>query len=98
MEEQTPPELRDKIIHARCAIADTILMGSDAPPGRYQAPQGFNVSLEFTDIAEAERIFQALADGGTVTMPVQQTFWAARFGMLTDKFGVPWMVNCEAAS
>jgi PhnB protein len=70
-------------------------MGSDAPPDRYQRPQGFYVNIGTTDPEEAERVFQALAADGKVSMPLQQTFWARRFGMLTDRFGVPWMVNCE---
>jgi len=73
-------------------------MGSDAPPGRYEEPKGFSVSVQIKDPAEAERIFQALAENGKVQMPIQQTFWAARFGMLMDQFGIPWMINCEQAS
>ncbi len=73
-------------------------MGSDPPPERYQAPQGFSVSLSVKDPAETERIFNELAEGGTVHMPVQKTFWSARFGMLVDRFGIPWMLNCEQAA
>jgi PhnB protein len=73
-------------------------MGSDAPPGRQQKPQGFSVNLGFKDPAEAERIFHALVESGTVTMPFGETFWATRFGMLVDRFGIPWMVNCEKAA
>ena len=91
---QTPPELRDQIIHARLDLGEQFLLGCDAPPGRYQAPQGFNVMVAVEDTAEAERIFQALADRGTISMPFQETFWAKRFGMCTDRFGIPWMVNC----
>ena len=74
------------------------MLGSDAPPGRYEEPKGFSVSVQIKDPAEAERIFQALAENGKVQMPIQQTFWAARFGMLMDQFGIPWMINCEQAS
>jgi PhnB protein len=56
------------------------------------------VSLSLQDPAEAGRIFYALADKGTVTMPIEKTFWAARFGMLVDRFGIPWMINCEEAA
>ena len=73
-------------------------MASDAPPDHYRKPQGFSVSLNLSDPAEAERIFQALAENGTVQMPLQQTFWAARFGMLIDQFGIPWMINCDQAA
>ena len=96
-EAHVPAEWHDKIMHARLAVGDEVLMGSDAPPGHYEAPQGFSVSLQIKGVAEAERIFHALAADGTVRMPLQQTFWAARFGMLVDRFGIPWMVNCEQA-
>jgi PhnB protein len=72
-----------------------MLMGSDAPPGHFQQPQGFSVSLIVDRPEDAERIFPALAENGTVRMPLQKTFWAIRFGMLVDRFGIPWMVNCE---
>jgi len=70
-------------------------MGSDAPPDRYSQPKGFCVSIGIDKPAEAERIFKALAEKGTVQMELQQTFWAARFGMLVDRFGIPWMINCQ---
>ena len=92
---QLPPGWKNKIMHARLEIGDNVLMGSDAPPDRFQKPQGFFVSIHTDDPEEAERIFAALADNGNVHMPLQQTFWAIRFGMLVDKFGIPWMVNCE---
>ncbi len=95
MAEQTPPEKLDKIMHASLIVGDTVLMGSDAPPNYFEKPQGFSVSLVFTDPDEAERIFSALAENGTVQMPIQETFWAARFGMLVDRFGTPWMINCD---
>jgi len=88
------PDWRRKVIHARLELGDQVLMGSDAPPERYAPAQGFSVSVTVEDPAEAERIFGALAGGGNVTMPIQETFWAHRFGMLVDRFGQPWMVNC----
>jgi PhnB protein len=94
-EAQTPPEWRDKIMHARLIVDGQALMGSDAPPRHFEKPQGFSVSLGITDPVEAERIFQTLAENGKVKMPLQKTFWAQRFGMLVDQFGIPWMVNCE---
>lgn len=97
-EANVPAEWRDRILHARLTVGDWVLMGSDAPPERYEAPRGFSVTLGIDDPAEAERIFNALAEDGTVRMPLQQTFWAARFGMLTDRFGIPWMINCEQAT
>ncbi|HEX4136428.1 MAG TPA: hypothetical protein VHY84_17585 [Bryobacteraceae bacterium] len=69
--------------------------GSDSPPGQYQKPQGFALQFNLSDPAEAERVFEALAENGTVRMPLQQTFWALRFGELIDQFGIPWMINCE---
>ena len=61
-------------------------------------PQGFSLSVSVKDPAEAERVFAALAENGTIQMPIAQTFWSVRFGMLTDQFGMPWMVNCEQAA
>ena len=98
MEGQVPSEWHNKILHASLSVGDTVLMGSDAPPERYEEPTGFSVSLGIDDPADAERIFHALAENGKVTMPIQQTFWADRFGMLVDQFGTPWMINCEKAA
>jgi PhnB protein len=98
MAQQVPSDWRNKIIHARLIVGDRVLMGSDVPPEHYEETKGFSVSLNVDDPAEAERIFNALAANGTVRMPLQQTFWAVRFGMLVDQFGVPWMVNCEQAA
>lgn len=96
-EKQVPAEWRNKILHARMLVGDNVLMGSDAPPGRYETPKGFSVSIQLKDTKEGERIFRELAEGGQVTMPFEETFWAARFGMVVDRFGIPWMVNCERA-
>jgi PhnB protein len=92
---QVPAEWRKKILHARMVVGGQVLMGSDAPPGRQEKPQGFSVSLSVKEPTEAERIFQALAENGAVRMPIQETFWAKRFGMVVDRFRIPWMVNCE---
>jgi PhnB protein len=89
------PAMAKKIIHARIQIGDTLLMGSDAPPERFHKPQGFTVNVSCDKAEEADRVFGALAAGGQTTMPIQKTFWAERFGMLVDKYGIPWMVNCE---
>ena len=98
MANQVPSEWQNKILHARLVVGDGIVMGSDAPPERYEKAQGFSVSLQVPSTAEAERIFRALAESGKVQMPLQQTFWAARFGMLIDRFGTPWMINCESTT
>ena len=95
MAEQTPPEWRNKIMHARMSVGGKTLMASDAPPDRYEAMKGIMVTLGIDDPGEAERIFRALSERATIQMPIQKTFWAERFGMLVDKFGTPWMVNCE---
>jgi PhnB protein len=89
-------EWLDKIIHARLRLGDSLLMASDAPPDRSPgAMQGFNVSLQLTSPEEAERIWAGLAEGAQVYMPLGATFFARKFGMLKDRFGTPWMVNCE---
>jgi PhnB protein len=95
--EHVPAEWRSKIIHARLAIGEQVLMASDAPPENFQKQGGFSLNLGTNDPAEAERIFRALAENGTETMPIAETFWAVRFGMLVDRFGIPWMINCEKA-
>ncbi|MBW4445239.1 MAG: VOC family protein [Plectolyngbya sp. WJT66-NPBG17] len=96
--EQVPTEWQGKIMHVCLDLGDQLLMGSDCPPGYFEAPQGFSVQLSIDKPAEAERIFHALAENGNVKMPIEQTFWAFRFGMLVDQFGIPWMVNCEKAT
>jgi PhnB protein len=93
--EHVPPEWRKKVMHACLTVGGESLMGSDVPPGRFQATKGISVSLNVDKPADADRIFTALAEKGAVQMPIQETFWAQRFGMLTDQFGVPWMINCE---
>jgi PhnB protein len=92
--EPTPPNWRNKIIHSTLAVGDQVLQGVDVLPEHYQKPQGFSLSLNLDDPAEADRIFKSLAEGGTVEMSLQQTFWALRFGILVDQFGTPWMINC----
>lgn len=96
-EEHVPPEWRDKIMHACLEVDGRRLMGSDAPPGCGSPLGGFSIQVATGSVEEAERVFAALGEGGKITMPIGQTFWAERFGMLTDSFGVPWMVICEGA-
>ena len=96
MAAQTPAEQRDRIMHTRLQVGDAMLMGSDMPPEPCgEGMKGSQVTIGVDNPAEAERIFNALSEGGTVRMPIQETFWAVRFGMLVDKFGISWMVNCE---
>ena len=87
-----PPEMADKVIHARLVVGDAVLMASDGPEA--ESRKGFAVTLQVDTVAEADRLFNALGEGGMVTMPIGETFFSKRFGMLTDRFGVPWMVNC----
>ncbi len=100
MTGDVPAEWQDKIMHAQIRRADGFtLMGTDAPPAYFKTPQGFSVSLTVNDPGEAERIYKALADRAqAVSMELQKTFFAEKFGMLTDHFGIPWIVNCPAAT
>src|SRR5580704_17265493 len=92
-----PAEWSKKILHATMSVGGTVLMGSDAPVDRYQKPQGFSVSLQTTTPEEADRAFKALSKGGSVRMPIQETFFAKRFGMLVDQFGISWRINAAWA-
>ena len=89
----TPPEWHDAIIHARLNTGGQVLMGSDAPPDYQEKMGGFSISVTVSDEQLADRIFAGLAEGGSVTMPLAETFWAPKFGMCTDRFSVHWMVN-----
>lgn len=92
--EDLPVSHRDKVMHARLTAGDQVLMASDNHPAfPYEGVKGCSVALSVDEAEEADRIFNELAEGGAVTMPMQETFWAQRFGMLTDRFGVPWMIN-----
>jgi len=88
-----PAERHNNIMHAQLSVGQWVLMGSDAPEEHYEKPQGFSVTLSVEQPAEAERLFAALSAGGNVTMALQETFWAKRFGMFVDRFGIPWMIN-----
>jgi PhnB protein len=94
-QDQVPAALRKQVLHARLRLGDQVIMGSDAPPGRYQVPDWFSVSLTIDAIADAERVFKALSEKGSVQMPMAESFFAKRFGMATDRFGTPWMVLCQ---
>ena len=97
-DSHVPSEWSEKIMHARLTVDGQSLMGSDAPPDHQQTPGSFSVSLSIKTIDEAERIYAGLsADAQRITMPLGETFWAKRFGMFTDRFGIPWMVNGEGA-
>ncbi len=93
--EPVPREWQQKILHATLTVGDNVLMGGDVLPEQYEQPKGFQILIGINDPLDAERIFQALAEHGTVQMPLQKTFWAVRFGVLVDQFGIPWVINCE---
>ena len=98
MAAQMPPEAQGAIMHARLNVGSMVLMASDSMCQPEPPVSGFSVSIVLQDPAEAERIFAAFAEGGNVRMPLAETFWAQRFGMVTDRFGTPWMINCEKAA
>jgi PhnB protein len=94
----TSKDSKNRIMHARMQVGDKLLMASDCPAGRFEPAKGFNINVSVKDPAEADRVFNTLSEEGNVTMPIQETFWAHRFGMCVDRFGTPWMVNCEKAA
>ena len=93
MKDHVPADWQDKVIHVCLSVNGRRLMGSDAPADNYAPAQGMYISLHVADTAEGKRLFDQLADGGKVTMPFAQTFWSPGFGMVTDRYGTPWMVN-----
>ena len=95
-EMKGPPGYEDKIMNAAFRIGETQLMADDGMEEKTPEFKGMTLVIEVTDDASAKRVFAALGEGGNVTMPLMKTFWTSSFGMLTDKFGVPWMVNVEA--
>jgi PhnB protein len=91
-----PADEHERVMHARLAVGDRHLLASDSPPGKYVAPTGLWISIPLDKPADARRIFEAFADNGTVHMAFEKTFWAAGgFGMCVDRYGTPWMINCE---
>ena len=93
MKEHAPPETHGHVMHAHLDVKGQALFGSDAPPGTFAQPQGIHVSINLDSAADGERIYKELAQGGSSTMPFAPTFWSPGFGMLVDRFGIPWMVN-----
>ena len=92
---QVPADWQSKVMHASLRIGDQVLMGGDVAPDRYEKPKGFSLSLQIENTSQATRIFHLLAKDGTVVLPLEKTFWAALFGMVVDRFGIPWLINCE---
>lgn len=95
MAEQVPPDFRNKVMHGNFKGAGFSFMASDGRPGKTIDPDAGNISLSLAtkDESEGRRVFDALAEGGTVDMPLSQAFWGGLFGMLTDRFGIEWMVT-----
>ncbi|WGL18528.1 YciI family protein [Microbulbifer bruguierae] len=87
---------QDKVIHGTIAIGKLKLSGCDVPPGRYHKPQGLDVQISFPEVERARAAFCELADQGTISMPFEETFWSKGFGMVTDRFGIAWMVNTDS--
>jgi PhnB protein len=96
MANDVPADWQDKIMHGSVKLGDLVLMGGDVAPGQYEEPKGFALSIQITSIDDAERVFRELARDGRIVMPLEKTFWAERFGQLVDRFGVPWLINCES--
>jgi PhnB protein len=94
MADQMPPGSGDRVMHARLVVDGTTVMASDTMPGHpFHGMHGFGLALTYPTAEEAKRVFEALGVGGKIGMPLEKTFWAEAFGMLTDRFGTPWMVN-----
>jgi PhnB protein len=94
LEKQVPADWQDKVMHGSLMIGGQVLMGGDVAPDHYEEPKGFSLSLQIKSTTEAERIFHELVKDGRVVVPLEKTFWAERFGMLVDRFGIPWLINC----
>ena len=93
---QVPEILKDKVMHARLRIGENVLYMSDTfDPSSIKQGNNISLSLEIEDTAKLEKLFKTLSEGGTVKMPLENTFWGARFGMFVDKFGIHWMMNCQ---
>jgi PhnB protein len=93
MASHVGPDWADKIMHVSMTVGDQTLLGTDVPAQYYKPPQGFAVCLEFTEVDKAESTYAALSEGGQITMPIQETFWAKRYAHFTDRFGASWMIN-----
>ena len=94
---KAPPGFEEKIMNAAFRIGESELMADDGMGEKHAEFKGMTLAIEVADDAEAKRVFAALGEGGNVQMPLMKTFWTSSFGMLTDKFGVPWMVNVAAS-
>ena len=95
MADVVPEGWATKVMHGSVTIGEHRLEGADVPPERYEPPKGFSLSINVPTPGEADRLFERLAEEGRVVYPIEKTFWSERFGMIVDRFGVPWMINCE---
>ena len=95
--DQVPADWSDRIMHGSVTIGGQVLQGCDVAPDRYEGPRGFSLSLQIKSVAEAERVFGEIADGGRIVLPLEKTFWAERFGMVVDRYGIQWLINCEGS-
>ncbi len=96
--EEMPPDARNRVMHANFVAPSLRFMGADSNRASECTGSHVALSLSSRNVPECQRIFEALAAGGAVTMPFGKTFWGAMFGMLTDRYGIDWMVNCELES
>jgi PhnB protein len=96
--QNLPEGWADKIVHATLTFQDCTLAGSDVVPERYRQPQGFAVLVDVEGVANARQVFAALAEGGKVEVPIEARFWSPAYGMVVDKFGVPWEINGAASA
>ncbi len=92
--QMVPPDWRNKVMHVSMKIGNQVLMGMDAPPDRFQKPQGFHVNIALKNVDEGKKLFEILSEKGNVSMPFAKTFWSPGFAMFEDRFGTPWMINC----
>ena len=95
LESQVPADWPDKVMHGSVRFGDQLFMAADVAPNHYETPKGFSLSIHPKDMAEAERIYRELAQDGRIAVPLEKTFWAAAFGMVVDRFGITWLINCE---
>jgi PhnB protein len=96
--DQVPADWKNAVLHARIELDDTVLLGADIPPDRFQPMRSAYLSLLTDSVADAERIYALLSDGGQIFMPMEKTFFAERFAMLRDRFGTSWMLLYEGAA
>jgi len=88
---------QDKVMHGSLTVGPLVLLGADIAPDRYEAPKGFSLSIQLESATDAERIFHQLETSGNVAVPLAKTFWAERFGVVVDRFGITWLINCEGS-